>query len=354
MEHLLFISLISLMLIVTFSIIRKKIVNHNLFTFEGDISSMQPSDIAALRKLQELSGDFDEDLALNGDIYEPLAGALSLDNSDNRSALWGDIDEIEESIENDDDVAEGALFKKLKARRAAKKAKKSGFQPNLLGRKAIADVLKKETSVPVATAKINQIQALSQTPGALLSSTDVSKIQVTGGKMKQTETDLLIKGSNFANAVVLWSQYYPGLSRATTQVSAGANLTYTFVEPAAGEVTQVQVAIITLAGNDLNKIKNAEMSITTTGLGTDGVAIATTRDRVELFTDEKTQKTVIVFIPTKKIKEELFAVPWASPTTANPITIVLGGVPTGVNATVRLSGIDDEDWKSYKRMVGLS
>lgn len=350
MTHILFLLSISLLMFAVLKVIRKR-NNAQSFSFEGDVD-YNPGEIQALRKLSALAGDIEDgDYDIDGDI-DALQTALTISGAGSKSVFGGDIDDIEDAIEDDD--FQGGLFSKLKKRRAEKKAKKVGFKPNLIARKAVADVLKTETKIPTAVAKINQINAVAKTPGAILATVDVAKVQVTGGRVKQSETDLKIPGINFSHAVVLWEQYYPGLSRSTTQVSAGANLTYTFVEPSAGDVTQVQVILITLAGNELNKIKSAEMTLSVTGKATDATVMASTRDRIELFTNDSVQLTTIVYIPTKKIKETLFAVPYASPTTADPIVVVLGGVPTGVSATVRLAGIDSEDWKSYKAMVGLS
>lgn len=322
----------------------------NYFKLEGDPTVFDPSSINQLRQLEALAGDLEDDESM-----DVLYGALDITNESSKSVLTGDIDDIEDAIDDDDYVAEGALFKRFKQRRADRKAaRKAGFKPNLLKRQAIANILKKETKVPNAIQKINQIEAASRTPGALLASTDVAPLQVTGGKIKQSETDLLIPGKNFANAITLWEQYYPGLSRSLTQISAGSLLTYTFIEPAAGEVTQVQVIIVTLAGSDISKLRFAEIGLDVSGDGTDGVAITRTRERVESFTSDDVAKTAMVIIPFKRIKETLFAVPYASPTTAKPLVVKLAGVPTGVSATVRLSGMDDEDWKSYKAMVGLN
>lgn len=321
------------------------------YRLEGDLSLYDDSQMAALQKLDLLSGD------INDSGLVSLADALEIPTRRDKFVLTGDIDEIEEYIEDDSNIGEGNLFKRIKAKRTAKKeakqAKKSGFNPNLLGRAAVAETLKSETDLAQATSKVSQIMALSQTPGALLSNIEVARLQVTGGVIKQKETSLNIPGKNFATALTLWEQFWPGLSRSESKISVGAPLVWTFKEPNPGEIGKAQIIIINIAGSENNKIKFAEVDLKVEALADDGTPIVTDRDRIELFTNDAFQKTMIVYIPFKKIQETLFAVALASPTTAAPVKITLGGVPTGVSVTARLSGIDDEDFIAYKAMVGL-
>lgn len=313
----------------------------NIFLQEGDLNPDLQAIYEmtnALERVDALSGDVDFDNDL--EALAPL------------SSISGDIDDIIDDT-YDDDLLQGGPLSKLKNKLKGNKPGKGKFPANLIANQSKSNVLKTATDAKDAVLKLNQVNAISQMPGALIAGARIPRVQVIGGSIKQRWTDAKYAGDNFASGIENWELDYPGLTRAKSLTSTGADLTFSFVEPGSDEVSRVIPIIIVFVSSTLNAAP-AEVGVTVDGEDLADVQMMFTRDRVALFSDKGLMKTTMILFPAKKLKEELFINQFKSPTTAKPLVITLAGVPTGVSATVKLAGMDDEEWLDYKKMMGLS
>jgi hypothetical protein len=401
--------IILLAIVATADFVRSK-RQSNPVPFEGDID---PDTLGEIEAINALAGDIDDDYEddddLEGDLgYEGdpddddddydydetedvlgdiLSGDVVFDDVDPNTFMSGDVDDEEaDSTFDMGDFGEGGFFnkifrrKKKRSRRSSRgRSKRSsyrrtapryastirkfyppqkttavGFHRNLVARKMAKRIVRSKGSMSRKMTQLKQLQTMANTPGALTAKFNFSRIAVTGGTIKISETDLKIPGDNLATAVKLWELYSPGRSRSITQnASATGTLSFVFTEPSGEELSKVLPIFMYLQAANLTKVHFAEMGLSITGKDINGNALSFTKDRIALFTHPEQKQTTVAFIPTKQIKQILYASQFNSPTTADPITVTLTGLPEGTNVTVRLAGNDTKDWVDYKKMIGL-
>lgn len=348
--------------------------------FEGDYQIADPTSIRPIESVSLLNGDFDDDYDDYeddplGDVFGDITRLSA--STDPNDFISGDIDaERQNSMFQPSDFAEGGFFQKVfkkKSKSAAAKGKsastksintlaknvlnkekgKFGFPQDLVKSKMLSNVIREDKPVDEISNNISTLKTLSNSPGALTAKFDFARLVVTGGEIRITQTNLKIPGQNLATAINIWQLNYPGLSRSSVQIAPSSGiLTFLFEGPTPPEITTAFAIFIMLTAPVLKSIKGAEIGLSITGTLTNGTTLSYTKDRVAIFTTNE-DKTLICYLPTVEIKQSLYAVPFASPTTPLPITVSMTGLPEGSNAVVRLAGVDSSEFADYKKMIGV-
>lgn len=386
-----FLLLIVLLIIATGSLVFKLNVKSSprWQRFEGDYQIADPNFISPMTRVSLLDGDPDDDSdddeeasSLFGDPLGDILGDVTRlsTSSDPNDFISGDIDdEYENANLQDSDFAEGGFFKNVAKKigrgskrfgkaaltgglseminavnkKKAKEKDKFGFKPNLVSTKAMTNAIRKDKDINKSINSLKEVSILAQTSGALTAKFDFSRVVVTGGEMRITQTNLKIPGHNLATAINIWQLNYPGLSRSSVQIAPVSGiLSFPFIEPTAPEITTALSIFIMITAPLLKEIKGAEIGLTVTGTLTNGSVLTYNKDRIAIFTTDD-RKTLIAVMPTVEIKQSLYVIPFQSPTTPLPITVAFTGLPEGSNVVVRLAGFDSAEFSSYKEMIGV-
>lgn len=354
--------------------------------FSGDYRDVDPNLMGSVNEFSLLNGDIDDDDAddddSTGDPLGDLIGdVIAMSNeTDPNDFISGDLDsEYKNAQFTPADFGYGGIFSKLKSKKkkeAAKKgqkvstaslvnlaksaqaqmstADKVGLKPNLVLNKLASNVLKSGKDLSTIEKDLNAAKLIAGTPGGATSKFDFARIFVTGGMIKITETNLKIPGAILAETNSFWKINYPGLSRSMT-INAPANgtVTFSFVEPTAQQITKVFAIFIMLNAPILTEVQNAEIGLRVTGVLNNGGSLNYTKDRIALFTNPNDRSCLIGILPTVEIKQSLYTIPLATPSTADPLVVELTGVPEKTSCVCRLAGLDSSEYLAYERMVGL-
>jgi len=297
-----------------------------------DISPINLGEIIEMEHIREPLSDLDGD-PLNDDNYFES----DIDDDD----LYGDID----------DEGEGAIFKKAKARRTARRAAK-GKGPKIRLRRG-----KKAANLPAPVVNnamnesIENQKAMDATPGSRLSKNQLLPFLSVNGSVDAAPTTVPIEGQNVFAAITRYQTTYPMLSQQKTTVSTGATITFTWADSDfAGGVGATPVIILSHSASALNAASGAKYTVTVSGYDETGraISISAWAYRRKLAND----RVLVYLIPYLEVASKLYPVIIKIIATKS-LTVAVTGVPVDETLTCIMPGTNHADYLAFKDLIQI-
>lgn len=248
---------------------------------------------------------------------------------------------------------EGALFSKLKEKRAARKAARAarkGKGPSV-SVKPSANASGAPTEVVNAAIEneVNNIKAMDAVPGSRLSKNFLLPFLSQNGAVDAPPTAVPMSGQDVFAALTRYQTTYPASSVQKTTVSTGATITFTWTDADfTGGIGATPVVILSHSASALNAASGSKYTVTVTAYDETGKAltIAAWAYRRKLSND----RVLVYLIPYVEVASKLYPV-IIKVASGKSCVIAVTGVPVDESVSSIFPGTNHADFLAFKDLI---
>jgi hypothetical protein len=281
-----------------------------------------------------------------GDILEVMHTPRVLSDLDGDPLSDENYYDAEYVDEDAFDTGEGGIFKRLKDKRAARKAKKGAV--TVKPTNAAANLPAKEVNSAISS-QLNTLAMTTSTPGTKLATNMLLPFLSQNGAVDAPPTAVPMEGQNFFQTLTRFQTTYPMLSSQKTVTSTGATITFTWADTDfTGGVGATPVIILSHAASQINAAAGAKYAVGVAAYDETGKAITipTWAYRRKLAND----RVLVYLIPYIEVASKLYPV-IIKVVSGKSCVITLDGVPVDEAVTSIMPGTNHADFLAFKELL---